>query len=180
VSAFQNIFKHYNENIILHVLGTPVGKYGRTIYNEFKKMRDKGYNVVIFDEFVPDDTFDEVLVQSDIILSPTRIKTRADSEIEEQYGITVGSGIVFNAILYAKSIIVPAEFNMLSELNSSTLRYSNPKELEDIIAELSTHPEKLEKLMKEALNNAKKMSLENLQDYFESNILQWLNKSTEQ
>lgn len=176
VSAFQNIFKQYNGNIILHVLGTPVGKYGRTIYNEFKKMKNKGYNVFIYDEFVPEETFDEVLMQSDIILSPTRIETRADNEIEEQYGITVGSGIVFNAILYAKPIIVPAEFNMLSELNTSTLRYSNPKELEDIIGELTTHPEKLEKLMKEALNNAKKMSLENLQDYFENNILQWLNK----
>jgi glycosyltransferase involved in cell wall biosynthesis len=174
VSSFQNIFKHYNENIILHVLGTPVGKYGRTIYNEFKKMKDKGHNVVIYDEFVPDDTFDEVLVQSDIILSPTRIKTRADNEIQEEYGVSVGSGIVFNAILYAKPIIVPAEFNMLGELNSSTLRYSNPKELEDVIAELLTHPEKLEKLRKESLNNAKKMSLEKLQDYFESTVLGWL------
>jgi hypothetical protein len=137
-------------------------------------MKDKGHNVVIYDEFVPDDTFDEVLVQSDIILSPTRIKTRADNEIQEEYGVSVGSGIVFNAILYAKPIIVPAEFNMLGELNSSTLRYSNPKELEDVIAELLTHPEKLEKLRKESLNNAKKMSLEKLQDYFESTVLGWL------
>ena len=172
--AFETLFKHHKEKIKLCVPGLPVGKFGRQIYNKFKDMEQKGCDVEIFDHFVPDDTFDDILTQSDIILAPIRIKTRADGDIEEIYGKTVGSGVVFNAIQYAKPIIVPAEFNMLPELESSTLKYSDSIELEYMVTELMSNPEKLQKLKREALTNSQKFSLKNLQDYFEKNILTWL------
>ena len=172
--AFETLFKHHKEKIKLCVPGLPVGKFGRQIYNKFKDMEQKGCDVEIFDHFVPDDTFDDILTQSDIILAPIRIKTRADGDIEEIYGKTVGSGVVFNAIQYAKPIIVPAEFNMLPELESSTLKYSDSIELEDIMTKLMSNPEKLQELKREALTNSQKFSLKNLQDYFEKNILTWL------
>jgi len=172
--AFETLFKQHKEKIKLYVPGLPVGKFGRQIYSKFKDMEKKGCEVEIFDHFVPDDLFDSILTRSSIILAPIRIKTRADGDIEEIYGKTVGSGVVFNAIQYAKPIIVPAEFNMLSELESSTLKYSNSIELEHIIEELISNPEKLQELKREALANSKKFSLKNLQDYFEKNILTWL------
>ena len=172
--AFETLFKHHKEKIKLCVPGLPVGKFGRQIYKKFKDMEQKGFDVEIFDHFVPDDTFDDILTQSDIILAPIRIKTRADGDIEEIYGKTVGSGVVFNAIQYAKPIIVPAEFNMLPELESSTLKYSDSIELEHIMTELMSNPEKLQELKREALTNSQKFSLKNLQDYFEKNILTWL------
>ena len=172
--AFETLFKNHKEKIKLCVLGLPIDKFGRQVYNKFKDMKQKGCDVEIFDHFVPDDIFDDILAQSDIILAPIRVKTRADGDIEEIYGKTVGSGVIFNAIQYAKPIIVPAEFNMLSELESSTLKYSNSIELEHIIEELISNPEKLQELKREALANSKKFSLKNLQDYFEKKILTWL------
>ena len=172
--AFETLFKHHKEKIKLCIPGLPVGKFGGQIYNKFKDMEQKGCDVEIFDHFVPDDTFDDILTQSDIILAPIRIKTRADGDIEEIYGKTVGSGVVFNAIQYAKPIIVPAEFNMLPELESSTLKYSDSIELENIMTKLMSNPEKLQELKREALTNSQKFSLKNLQDYFEKNILTWL------
>jgi len=172
--AFETLFKHHKEKIKLCVPGLPVGKFGRQIYNKFKDMEQKGCDVEIFDHFVPDDTFDDILTQSDIILAPIRIKTRADGDIEEIYGKTVGSGVVFNAIQYAKPIIVPAEFNMLPELKSSTLKYSDSIELENIITKLMSTPEKLQELKMNALTNSQKFSLKNLQDYFKKEILTWL------
>jgi len=172
--AFETLFKHHKEKIKLCVPGLPVGKFGRQIYKKFKDMEQKGFDVEIFDHFVPDDTFDDILTQSDIILAPIRIKTRADGDIEEIYGKTVGSGVVFNAIQYAKPIIVPAEFNMLPELEISTLKYSDSIELEHIIKKLMSNPEKLQELKRDALTNSQKFSLKNLQNYFEKNILTWL------
>jgi hypothetical protein len=172
--AFEALFKHRKEKVKLCVPGLPVGKFGRQIYNKFKDMEQKGCDVEIFDHFVPDDTFDDILTQSDIILAPIRIKTRADGGIEEIYGKTVGSGVVFNAIQYAKPIIVPAGFNMLPELESSTLKYSDSIELEHVIKKLISNPEKLQGLKREALINSQKFSLKNLQYYFEKNILTWL------
>jgi len=172
--AFETLFEQHKEKIKVYVPGLPVGRFGRQIYNKFKDMDKKGCEVEIFDHFVPDDTFDEMLTRSNIILAPIRIKTRADGDIEEIYGKTVGSGVVFNAIQYAKPIIVPSEFNMLPELESSTLRYSDSVELEHIIEKLISNPEKLQELKREALTNSQKFSLKNLQDYFEKNILTWL------
>jgi hypothetical protein len=172
--AFKTLFEQHKEKIKLYVPGLPVGRFGKQIYNKFKDMEKKGCEVEIFDHFVPDDTFNDILTRSNIILAPIRIKTRADGDIEEIYGKTVGSGVVFNAIQYAKPIIVPAEFNMLPELESSTLRYSDSVELEHIIEKLISNPEKLQELKMEALTNSQKFSLRNLQDYFEKNILTWL------
>ena len=175
--AFEILFKHHKEEIKLYVPGLPVGRFGRQIYNKFKDMEKKGYDVEIFDHFVPDDTFEDILIQSDIILAPIRINTRADGNIKETYGKTVGSGVVFNAIQYAKPIIVPSEFNMLPELESSTLRYKDSIELEQMITKLISNPEKLQELKKEALTNSQKFSLKNLQNYFEKNILTWLGEN---
>jgi len=172
--AFENLFENHKEKIKLYVPGLPVARFGKKVYNKFKDMKQKGYDVAIFDHFVPDDTFDSILTQSDIILAPIRIKTRADGDIEELYGKTVGSGVIFNAIQYAKPIVVPAEFNMLPELESSTLRYSDSMELKDAIIELMSSSKKLQDLKKEALTNSQKFSLKNLQDYFEKNVLTWL------
>ena len=174
--VFENLFENYKGKIKLYIPGLPVGRFGKQIYDKFKDMGQKGCDIVIFDHFVPDDIFDDILTQSDIILAPIRIKTRADGDIEETYGKTVGSGVVFNAIRYAKPIVVPAEFNMLPNLESSTLKYSDSVELENIITELISNSEKLQELKKEALTNSQRFSLKNLQDYFEKNILTWLNE----
>jgi len=172
--AFENIFENHKGKIKLHIPGLPVGRFGKQIYDKFKDMGQKGCDIVIFDHFVPDDIFDDILTQSDIILAPIRIKTRADGDIEEVYGKTVGSGVIFNAIQYAKPIVVPAEFNMLPELESSTLRYSDSIGLKNTIIELMSNSKQLQDLKKEALINSQKFSLKNLQDYFEKNVLTWL------
>ncbi len=175
--AFEKLFKHFKENIMLYLLGEPVDRYGNSIYKAFRTLRENQYAVVLFEKFVPDKTFVEIITKCDVIHAPIRIKTRGNVYNEETYGVTVGSGVIYNAIQYAKPIIVPAEFNMLSELRSSTLTYANSKELEDIITELITNPEKLVKLKKEAYINAEKFSLKNLQDYFEKNVLHWAEES---
>lgn len=175
--VFKNLFKQYNDQLALDVPGMPVGRYGKRIYKTLKQLKNWGYNVSIFKDVVPDDLFDEILLKSDIILAPIRIDSRGDSEIEEKYGLTVNSGNVYDAIRFAKPIIVPSEFNMIEELKSSTLTYNNSKELEEIIAELISSPEKIVKLKKEALISAKKFSPVALQQYFEKNVLSWFQKS---
>ncbi len=174
IPAFEKIFQRFRENIILYILGWPIGKYGKNIYNKFRKMKEEGHNIFIYASFVPDNIFDEILIKSDILLAPINIKTRSDGEIQEIYGVTVGSGIIFNAIQYAKPIVVPSEFNMLDELKSSTVKYKDSKNLENIITDIISNPERLAQLKEKAIENSQKFSLKNLQDYFEKNVLKWL------
>ena len=174
ISAFERLFNSYKGRIKLFLLGLPVGRFGSSIYKTFEKMRNEGYDVETFDHFVPDDRFDDILTTSDIILAPIRIETRADGDIKEFYGLTVGSGVVFNAIQYAKPIITPSNFKILPELFKSNLIYSDDKELEKIIEKIILDKRSLEKLNKEAFLNSQKFSLDNLQEYFENIILKWV------
>lgn len=170
-SAFENLFSNYKGLIELAIPGLPVGKFGKQVYEKFSQMKKEGNEVEIFDKFVPDDIFNKLLIDCDIILAPIRIKTRADGDIEEIYGRTVGSGVIYNAIQYAKPIIVPKDFVMLPELETSTLTYSGEKELEQQITNLINNPDKIIQLKKEAYQNAQKFSLKNLQTYFLNEVL---------
>jgi hypothetical protein len=176
IPAFENLFKDNKEKIKLCVLGFPIGSFGKYIKNKFNDMKKNEYDIEIFEHFIPEDIFKDKLLQSDIILAPIRINTRADGDIKEIYGRTVGSGIIFNAIKYAKPIIVPSEFNMLPELSSSTLKYSNSKELQYIIEHLISNPDKLQKIKSNAIINSQIFSLQKLQNYFEKKILTWIGK----
>jgi glycosyltransferase involved in cell wall biosynthesis len=173
--AFEKLFSKYKESISLAIPGLPVGKFGEQVYEKFQEMKNKGYDVEIFKSFVPDDVFNNLLIDCDIILAPIRIKTRADGDIEEIYGKTVGSGVIYNAIQYAKPIIVPEDFVMLPELKTSTLTYSSEKDLEQHISNLVDNPDKMKQLKKEAHRNAQKFSLQNLQEYFLNEVLPIIN-----
>jgi len=177
IPVFEELFEKFKDRLELFMPGMPVGRYGQNIKNLCKQMQNRGYKVVVFDDFVPEDKYDEILTNCDVILAPIKIKTRADGEITEYYGKTVGSGVVYNAIKYAKPIIAPFEFNMLKELSSSTLEYRDAQELKQHLQNLLSNKNLLTNLRKKALKNAEKYSLKNLQEYFEQNILNWLKQS---
>jgi hypothetical protein len=174
IPAIQNICEEYNERFQVYILGQPIGAYGSLVYKKFNELKYKGYNIVTFKDFVPDYKFDEILKLSDLILTPLKIKTKADNLISEEYGKTVGSGVVYNAIKYGRPIIVPSGFNMFDELISSTIKYKKPKDIENIIVRLIKNPSELKDLKIEALKNSRKFSLKILQDYFKNCVLGWL------
>lgn len=176
LTAFLKICEKYKNKIEIYVLGQPIGPYGRLVVKEYNNLNKKGGKVVTYDGFVPDDVFDKILNYCDIILTPLRIETKADNLIKEQYGKTVGSGVVYNTIKYARPIIVPSEFNMIGEFTSSTLKYQNHKDLEKILDDLLTNPPKMRKFKHEALINSRKFTLNKLQEYFNKSVIGWLEK----
>ena len=178
LNAFSNICKKYKNKIEVYILGQPIGSYGKQVVKKYKNLNKKDCKVVTYDGFVPDDIFDKILNYCDIIITPLRFETKADNLIKEQYGKTVGSGVVYNAIKYARPIIVPEEFNMIGEFSSSTLKYQNHKDLEKILEGLINHPNKIMDLKHEALKNSRKFTLENLQKYFNTKVIGWLEKQT--
>ena len=67
----------------------------------------------------------------DIIILPIKIKSGSFGVIPEFYGTTKGSAAVFEGIQYGKPLVVPKKFNMIEELESSTLKYHYSKDLEN-------------------------------------------------
>lgn len=171
LDAFEKIFEKYNELVDLYLLGYPVGMYGNRILKRCKKLKDKGYNIIYFDSFVPENIYDEIMKKVDIIILPIKIKTRGMGLIQEFYGITKGSATVFEGIQYGKPLVVPEGFNMVEELKGSTLKYATSNDLKKTLIEYIEDMNKLKMLKKNAKSDAKHFSLDILQKYFVNEIL---------
>jgi len=171
LDAFEKLYKKFNGKIVLYLLGYPVGSYGKRILKRCKKLEKNGYNLKYFDSYVPEKLYDETMKSIDIIILPIKIKSGSFGVIPEFYGTTKGSAAVFEGIQYGKPLVVPKKFNMMEELESSTLKYNDSKDLENVLTELIENRERLEKLKKEAYKNSKYFSLDPLQKYFTDEIL---------
>ena len=170
LELFEKLFEKYNDKISLWILGKPKGSGGRAVIEKCKKLKEKGYNISFSKEFIPEEKYDKILIESDIIFSPLNTVTKRDTGIKEIYGKTEGSALPFEAIQYAKPLVVPAEFN-IDKLKTSSLQYKNKNDLEKILIDLITGKIKLDDLKENALKNSKKYSLSVLQEYFISNLL---------
>jgi hypothetical protein len=171
IDAFEKIFNNFNDKISLYILGYPVGDYGIYILKRCKTMKERGYNIFTFDKFVSEEKYNKIISNSDFIISPIKIETGSWGLLEEKYGITKASAIVFEAIQYAKPLVIPANFKIIKELDSSTLKYSDSKDLENVLTEMISKKEKIDNLKQKSYNNSQMFSLEVLQNYFENNIL---------
>jgi len=171
LDSFEKLFNKYPDKIDLYLLGYPVGNYGKLILKKCKKMKEKGYSIITFDKFIPEEEYNEIISNSDFIISPIKIETGSWGIIQERYGMTKASAVVFEAIQYAKPLVVPDKFNVIKELETSALKYKSAEDLEKILVEHIENKNKLKDLEKEAYKNSENFSLGVLQKYFTEEIL---------
>ena len=176
MDAFETILKKYNKKIDIYLLGYPVGIYGNKIINKCIKLKEQGYNIHFYTDFVPENEYEEIMKKSDILVLSIRIKTRGMGLITEYYGITKGSAAVFEGIQYGKPMIVPKNFNLVKQLESSTLRFLDSNNLGEVLSDLIENKEKIYDLKEKAYKNSSFYSLKNLQLYFTEEILSKIDK----
>ena len=171
LDAFDQLFYDFNEEIDLYLLGYPVGNYGKSILKRCEDMKKKGYNIFTFNSFIPEEKYNEIISNSDFIISPIKIKSRGWGEIQEIYGLTKASAVVFESIQYAKPLVVPNEFKIIKELKNSTIKYIDSKDLENKLKNYIINRNKIQGLKEAAFKSSKYYSLPILQDYFKNEIL---------
>ena len=171
LDVFEKIFEKYNDKIFFYLLGKPVGRYGERIIKRCEKLKERGYNIYYPAGFVSEEEYNQILLDSDIYFSPLKIRKIIDTGIEEIYGLSEGSAIPFEAIQNSRPLILPKEFKIIKELESSTVKYDSSDDLEYKIVDLIQNRKVLENLKEKAIENSKYFSLEVLQDYFNKEIL---------
>lgn len=171
IDVFEKLFKKYNKKISLWIIGKPVGTGGSKIISRCECLKKQGYDISFSKEFIPEEKYDKILAESDIIFSPLNVKAKRDTGILEIYGKTEGSALPFEAIQYCKPLIIPDEFNELKEMTTSVLKYKSTTDLEKILTDIIENKKKILELSREARKNSEKISLEVLQKYFKNKIL---------
>lgn len=171
INAFEKIFEENKEKTRLILLGYPVGAYGNKILKKCEELRKKGYKINYYDGFVPEEEYNSIMKNVDFLLLPIKLESSGLGVTKEYYGKTKGSAAVFEAIQYAKPMIVPEDFNTINEMNDSTIKYRDIGNLIEEILDITSNKEVLEKYKANAIKDSENFSLKTLQKYFSEEIL---------
>lgn len=155
LKAFEETWNHSHKDVCLTLLGQPIGEYGERIINRCRLMKEQGFDIQFYNEYIPEEIFNREITSSDIIVNPIRLQNY-------RYGCFT-AGLV-GAIMHAKPGIYPAGFIVPKELLSSSLFYGGINKLDYLIEQKILNNDRgiLEKLSKNAKENSEKYSLQEI------------------
>lgn len=115
------------------------------------RLSNIGFAIIIHEtEFIAVEEYDRQLSGCDIILGNMNVRLSARS----RYGQTKETGLPFAMIKAAKPGILPSQYEVPSELETSVVRYNNYDELGDLIEELINDRQRLKFLSARASENS--------------------------
>jgi hypothetical protein len=141
----------FRTRIELDLLGHSYKKEEDIIIQRAKALILKGFKIYLYEySFIPASIFNENLSKADIILGNLKIQQGKFSF----YGKTKETGVTFTLIRAAKPGIIAEGYEIVDELRSSVLYYSDMDQLKEILLRLVNNKDYLEMLKKEALKNS--------------------------
>lgn len=146
--------------IRLILLGKATTQYAREIVSQLDKMKETGLNAVTYSNYVPEESFSEIMTGTDYLLGPVVVETTFHG-VPETYGTTKLSGMLPDMIKYAKPAILINDLKIPSNMESSVIRYSSVEELAKAFRML-TDKRIAEEYAEKARANSKQYALENM------------------
>jgi len=155
LKAFEEIWNHGHKDVCLTVLGRPIGEYGERIISRCRLIKEQGFDIQFYNEYIPEEIFNREIMSSDIIVNPIRLKNY-------RYGLYT-AGLV-EAIMHAKPGIYPDGYIIPKRLLSSSLFYDGIDKLDYLVEHnfLNNNRGILKKLSKNAKENSEKYSLQEI------------------
>ncbi len=155
--ATKLLSNEIKKKINLILLGKPSRDIDKVFCKEWKT--EMGSSLTYYTEFISDDDFTSVLQEAHFILGVLEIEYE-DKYNKEIYGQTKDTGIEAQAIAYGKPLIINEEFQEIDEINSSTCKFKDFNELNNILEKITTS--NYNEIATIALDNCKKISLEKI------------------
>ena len=158
LDTFVKPWSSGGKGVVLTLLGSPIGEYGERIISRCRLLRERGFDIRFYTKYIPEGVFMSEMESADVLLNPIKPANYI-------HGMFM-SGLV-EAIRHAKPGIYPVGYSVPEELLSSSLFYSEIKELPHLIEDkFLNNREFLKELSRNALSNSEKYSLEKVSSYF--------------
>jgi hypothetical protein len=176
LTAMERVFEHYSGNVILDFVGRLTGDYESAL-KRIEMLQNQGYDVRYREEWIPYDEFAAALRAADIIINPLHVRRTISHPFRADMwtGRTNGTGIIFDALRYARPLVVPELFSVDERLRPFTETYDNIDHLVKIVLELLENEDRLADLQSRADAAAAEVTPEAQRPKFENivdNILQ--------
>jgi hypothetical protein len=161
-----------SERLQLRLVGPPVGKYGRRIHKRCERLAERGLDVRTFDDRLDLDEFDRHMCDTDLMICPLKYSTESPTGVTEVYGVSKGSGSVFDAIRYGSPVVFPEHFLIPGWLRTSSEYYCDATHIAGIVNRFVTDGDYRSRILGEARSNAAQFTLnrqaDNLSGLFRS------------
>lgn len=152
LNQLKNLPVDYKNKLVVDLLGSPVAgdNDALQIIQTAQNLIESGFKINLYgNEYIPMETFNEVLKKSDLVAAIVSTEDKA-----QVYGKTKESGAPYIMIRCAKPGIVPTQYHLAQNINSSAIKYNDFNELFSDLIQCIDHPNKLAKLKEQAYKNS--------------------------
>lgn len=171
LSAFEDLFAEYGDDLALTVLGRPVGEYGDRVMERCSDLDREGYAVEYYPDadWIPTEEFERALARSDLLLNPIYLteETTREPAPDEIRGTTKGTGVLMDALGHATPLLLPEGFEVAEMIRGSTLTYDSTEELRETVGRLVEERGELRELQDAAAENAEAFTVGKQRERFE-------------
>ncbi|MFN9709910.1 MAG: hypothetical protein ACK55K_00695 [Bacteroidota bacterium] len=133
--------KEVNLPVEVYLLGGYLDKEGYSIIQKCQALSIDYPHLFFYDcEFISFDLFEEIMHKAHFIWAPSASYTMSINGVEEIYGISKVSGNIFDAIRYARPIIIPDTLNIDSFQHLSAFKYKNVNDIVSLLMDIVHEP----------------------------------------
>lgn len=137
----------------IRLLGTPQGRGGYDIISKASQWKGQYCTFLLHhSEQVSQQDYDQSIRESHFLLAAQHTHLIVDDEIVEEYGKTITSGNIFDAIRNVTPMLHSSKISLDKRVASMTLLYADTQELSEIIREYQQREKKYEALMQSTFN----------------------------
>lgn len=169
VSAIKQAVSKTKKPIVLYLLGKSIGKYGSVVISKLKELESENFELITFENFIPQEDFDRIMGDSDLILAPLIVKHQFRI-YTEVYGESKSSGSLSDLITYGKLTIFPTSFFNDEEMNNYIDYYDSSNSLAEVIVKYGNDRDFLHRRASELrsflmINYSPKVLLNNFEEH---------------
>jgi hypothetical protein len=161
--VFRKLYETFNGLFELTLLGRPSNTtQDHEIYSNFLGLQAQGYTINLFDDYVPDALFHNILSESDLLISPLK-EWIFFNGVREYYTRSKGSGAISDGIRSCKPLLLPSHCQIETTLNRAILTHEDDISLHNILSQFIQNHFSLDEFKKRASKCYKHFSLQNCQ-----------------
>jgi len=132
IEAIKTIKNKVPNPIEFHLLGRPMGSYGEQVIADCKKIESTQIQFSIYQEFILQSKFDEIMLKADFLILPIAEYMKFDI-YQEKNGYSCVSGNINDMLKYGLPSILPSYYPLDKNLEQIVSRYHNSEELGEIL-----------------------------------------------
>ncbi len=154
LDAFEKVWRKGIIKNKLTILSGASGKgaYGKKIRNEMIKLKENGYPITFYDDYIPEKKYIESSQKADFLIAPI---------VFDYYGKGELTSVTVESIRMSTPAIYPAFYKPDKIFEKSSIYFDSYKHLTEILENLSSHQELVTKYKNLAKKSYKNLNVQN-------------------